>query len=163
MSLNCCQLLQQCNMVMNMMVMFGDIDDQDVVIASTSWFMSCRSWLTCWISRGRCTIQFRHLEDESYEVFIQRIRFSPCSHHNVKRSFSMERIVRRIEEEELKIITSTTGRRSIGEDEVSVRVTFKNFGNSIRPRECEGNIQGRLGTLKSLPKPRLLPHEDPWS
>lgn len=63
--------------------------------------------------------------------------------------------MRRIEEELLKIITSTTGKRMIGEDKVSLRVTFKNFGNSTGPRECEGNIQGRLGTLKSLPKPQL--------
>ena len=94
-----------------------------------------------------------HLEDKSYEVFTQRIRFSICSHHTVEKSFSMERIVRRIEEELLKIITSTTGKRIIGEDKVSLRVTFKNFDNSTGPRECEGNIQGTLGTLKSLPNP----------
>ena len=68
--------------------------------------------------------------------------------------------MRRIEEELLKIITSTTGKRIIGEDKVSLRVTFKNFDNSTGPRECECNIQGRLGMLKSLPKPQL-PHKDP--
>lgn len=33
-----------------------------------------------------------HLEDKSYEVVTQRIRFSICSHHTVEKSFSMERI-----------------------------------------------------------------------